>query len=495
MIGARGHVRAGLIEPKPRKRLLFTAVLGPLLGIDLSASAVGGALGLTGGLATAVGGGLEGAATGALTGGALGAATGGKNIGTDILTGAVTGGAIGGLGPVIGSTLGIGTTAGDVLAGAGAGAAIDAATGSSPITGAVTGGLGGLLSGSLSSAGGSAGSPAAPAGASAITTAPPAGVNAPIDLTAPTGAADSVISGGILGPANTTNVIGNLGGGTAVLGSAPTATTGSIADAYTPSQIAQFATGTAPSTGGGILSDIGNSITDLFSPTTSGTVGPSPTANTNAIPGVNASNVNASNAIPGVNASSSSVGGGGSTNIIGQLTNAFNNNPLGVALGGGGLLYSLITGSQLQKNINTLQGEASALSAQGSQLASYLQTGTLPAGLQTEVNQATASAKAQVKSYFSGLGLSGSTMEQQALQQVDTNAITSTAQIGEQLLTTGINESALSGELLEGVIGANEKQAQATGTAIASLAAALSGRSPGVTLNLTGQPGVTALAA
>lgn len=480
---------------------MISAIIGPLLGIDLSAGAVGGALGLSGTLATAVGGGLEGAATGALTGGALGAATGGKNIGTDILGGALTGGIAAEAAPLA-SVLGVTSSTGVDAIGAGLGAlggiAGSAVEGGNLGTGALTGGALGLASTALGGGAGNAGSPAAPAGASAATTSAPASVGGtPVDLTAANTGILNNIGNDVSQAGNwIANQVGLGSGSTPAAGTG----TGTVASAANlPSTDALLAaTSSSPATtigGGGAMPSITNlpSTENLLGIGTGGASSPqaitSSLFNSTAAPSI-------SEVPTGMSGPATISGGTGSstgTGIVSQLENAFQKNPLGVLAGGGGLLYSLISGSQLQGNINQLQGQASALSSQAGQLESYLQSGTLPAGLQTQVNQATQSAKAQVRSYYAGLGLSGSSMEQQALQQVDQNAITSTAQIGEQLLQTGINESSLSGELLEGVIGANQKQAQSTGTAIASLAAALSGRS-GITLNLTGQTGLAAAA-
>lgn len=167
--------------------------------------------------------------------------------------------------------------------------------------------------------------------------------------------------------------------------------------------------------------------------------------------------------------------GGGSifSNPLGTIENAFNKNPVGATLAGGGLLYNLISGSNVS-GLSALKGEAQGLEGQGAQLASYLNSGSLPPTLQASLDQAKNSAKAQIKSYYASQGMTGSSSELSALQQVDMNAVAQIGQIGSQLLTQGINESQISAQLLEGIVGINQKQQQSTGTSIANLAAALS---------------------
>lgn len=152
-------------------------------------------------------------------------------------------------------------------------------------------------------------------------------------------------------------------------------------------------------------------------------------------------------------------------------------------LSGGGLLFNLLQNSQ-PKGLNQLTSEAGAIAAEGSQLESYVNSGTLPPGAQTALNQAVSSAKAQVRSKFSAMGQSGSTAEQQALQQIDINAVGQQFQIADQLLTAGLNETNLSANLYADLTKINQATNASTGSAISSFAAALAGTSPGLTLKL-----------
>lgn len=103
---------------------------------------------------------------------------------------------------------------------------------------------------------------------------------------------------------------------------------------------------------------------------------------------------------------------------------------LGPLIAGGGLLATGLKGQQALPNQNQLTGIAQQDQQIGKQLTDILNTGKLPSGLQTGFDQAAAAQKAHVRSQYAGMGLSGSTMEQQALQQVD---LQTQAQIGQTI--------------------------------------------------------------
>ena len=191
-----------------------------------------------------------------------------------------------------------------------------------------------------------------------------------------------------------------------------------------------------------------------------------------------------------------SKGIAGAINTIGgagTATPAGVSSTLGIvqpAISGAGLLYNLLQGQPVtpkanQAAISGVESQASNLASQGSQLESYLANGTLPAGAQAAVNQATNAAKAGVRSAYASMGLSGSTMEQEALAQVDQQASAAVFNMGSSLLETGINETQLSSQLYSEIIGLSQQQSQQTGAAIANFAAALSGSTQNRTYTLT----------
>ena len=73
-------------------------------------------------------------------------------------------------------------------------------------------------------------------------------------------------------------------------------------------------------------------------------------------------------------------------------------------------------------------------------LASGAGPGSLPSGAEAELSQATQSAIATIRSQYASMGLSGSTMEQQAINEVQSNALTQRYNIATQMAQTGLNE-------------------------------------------------------
>ena len=92
-------------------------------------------------------------------------------------------------------------------------------------------------------------------------------------------------------------------------------------------------------------------------------------------------------------------------------------------------------GAGLQRQAATTAGETAALTAP-------LTTGILPPGLEQGVDQAANAQKAQVRSTYASLGLTGSTMEADKLAQVDANTASQKAGIAEGLLPAAAQFSA-----------------------------------------------------
>ena len=164
---------------------------------------------------------------------------------------------------------------------------------------------------------------------------------------------------------------------------------------------------------------------------------------------------------------------------------------LGAAIGAGGLAYSVLSGQKQSQYAKDMSAQADALSGQGKQLLSYLQSGNLPPGLQASLTQATSAAKAKIISNFAGQGLNTDPSKNSALAAelaaVDQQALISTAQIGQQLFTSGIQETGLSSDLYKTLAGIDQTQTANIGKAIANFASSLSGGGGGITLKLPGQ--------
>ncbi len=181
------------------------------------------------------------------------------------------------------------------------------------------------------------------------------------------------------------------------------------------------------------------------------------------------------------------------------LANAGNilaSNP-GAAISAAGLGLDALKGNQVSGAEKNLAAQASQQGQQGAQLEQYLQTGTLPPGEQAGVNQALDSAIASIKSRYASMGMSGSSAEQQDIAAAQSQAQAASAQMAEQLLATGINETGMSSKLYDEIVKnqmANDTALQSAFNNFSSAAAGgggLNSRGGSWTFNPSGQPTAT----
>lgn len=357
---------------------------------------------------------LGGIGAGALTGAGGGALLGeitGSNPLTGALTGGLTGGAVGGFGPSVGSALGIGTTGGDILTGAVAGGAGSLLTGQNPLTGALTGGAGGALAG-LTGGTSTGGSTVAPT---------------------------SAISPGAA-----------TGGG-----AASAASTAGIS----PSGVGGGATG---GTGVDLTSTLGLTPLSAPSSTFTGTIDPT---SVNPLGSISA-NTNAAGA--------GASGAGGTNNPLGGIGSFISKNP-GLALGVGALGADLLFGNQPLPAENQIQNLAGQAQSQASTLAAYQQSGTLPPGLQSIVDQQVDAAKAQLTTTYGNLGLGNSTMLADKLNQLKATRSAEIAQFADNLAKQGVQWEQLSSQELGQLLQAQEFGQQQFTQALSSFARGLAG--------------------
>ena len=163
-------------------------------------------------------------------------------------------------------------------------------------------------------------------------------------------------------------------------------------------------------------------------------------------------------------------------------------NPLGSAIGLGGLAYAMSQGQQQQKYSPELLAQAQRLDANGQAMMSYLQSGNLPPGLKASLDQATGAAKAKIISNFASQGMNTDPTQNTALAaqlaQVEQQALISTAQIGQQLMSSGIQQSGLSSDLYKTLANIDQTQTASIGKAIANFASSLGGAGSGINLKL-----------
>lgn len=195
---------------------------------------------------------------------------------------------------------------------------------------------------------------------------------------------------------------------------------------------------------------------------------------------------------PAAAASAPAQSGSFLDNLFSSIGKSATNNPLSF-LGGAGMLYNAYSQYQAGKNIPSisqiapqLEQQASQLNAQGQQLAQYLTSGNLPPGLQASLDQATKAAKQNIISNFASRGLSTDPSKNSALAQelaqVDAQAVISTAQMGQQLMQTGIQETGLSSQLYSTLANIDQSMQAQIQKSIAGFAAAMS-PSKSITLN------------
>lgn len=132
-------------------------------------------------------------------------------------------------------------------------------------------------------------------------------------------------------------------------------------------------------------------------------------------------------------------------------------------------------GNTTPQGQNQIKQIASQENAQGQQLAGYLQSGKLPPGLQTNINQQSNAAKAAIRSRYASMGMSGSSSEQQDLANVDAQAQARSAEIAMQLLTTGINETGMAAGLYTQMMNDSLQKDAGLSKSISDFAAAMAG--------------------
>jgi hypothetical protein len=233
--------------------------------------------------------------------------------------------------------------------------------------------------------------------------------------------------------------------------------------------------------------------------------------------------------------------GGGISDLISKAAGSITSNPLqaaGVAAGLGGLGYNIYEGQQLTKNQQALAAAAqtqantgqqafqaglpianannatgTGLINQGEALQTYLTSGTLPPQYMTQINQAIQSAKTNAISQAASSGQSTDPTKNSVLAaqlaEIDNQTPAMITQVANTLFSAGTSDvnagsglttssagsllgagqgaSGLSNQLYQTLVQNDTTQAANTGKAIASLAAALNGKTTNTAGNVTTQ--------
>lgn len=144
----------------------------------------------------------------------------------------------------------------------------------------------------------------------------------------------------------------------------------------------------------------------------------------------------------------------------------------------GPVALQALKGNQLTPQQKSLQAQADRLGAQGADLQQALATGQLPPGVQATFDQAKQDAIASIRSDFANRGLSGSTMEQQAIQAAETSAASAQSEQLQKLFDTGLQETNSSAELYDKIMQTNISQDKDLSTAIAAAVGSMGSAKP-----------------
>lgn len=307
-----------------------------------------------------------------------------------------------------------------------------------------------------------------------------------------TGAAlDGGIEAGLLGPTGAAEsganaALGGLSGGSPLgaVAPQPQAFGGTSA----------FDTGTSPIAG---VSSTG-SPAPITGVTPSGASASSVAAPTGVTAPLGADPTAAATAATGATPTGAATGSTSIESLLGKAGNgaldSIVKNPLGIALGAGGLGYNILQGQKQTANQNALSADAATATANsnklmqsGEALQQYLTSGKLPDAYQQQVDQAIADAKTSAISNAAQQGLPTDPTKNTALAatlaKIDSSRAGMQSQVAAQLFSSGSSlvsagqgAAGLSGSLYQSLVNNDTTQAANTGKAIATLAAALNGK-------------------
>lgn len=281
--------------------------------------------------------------------------------------------------------------------------------------------------------------------------------------------------GGLLGAAGAEGASPTTLGGVASTGAGGGATGGSGAGASV------FETGAAP------VSNIGGSGAAGVAAPPGITAAPDPTALGGA---TSTAGTGTGAAAPANSSSISEMLSKAGSGALKSLTS----NPLGIALGAGGLGYNIYSGMQQSANQKALSGSAataaansSKMEASGEALQQYLTNGTLPPAYQEQVDEAIKAAKTKAISNAAAQGLPTDPTQNTALATtlagIDNSRASMQTQVASQLFQSGqglvnsaMGAAGLSGQLYQTLVSNETASAANTGKAIATLAAALNNK-------------------
>jgi hypothetical protein len=138
----------------------------------------------------------------------------------------------------------------------------------------------------------------------------------------------------------------------------------------------------------------------------------------------------------------------------------------------------LLLGNRPPAYESQLQHQATSMAEQGQMMRSYLNSGTLPPGMQETLNAATAASKAAIRSNYAARGMTGSSAQIQDMNAAAEREAAQANQIASQLFQQGLSESEASNQIYLDLMNTQMQQDQAMSQSVGKLVAALVPPSP-----------------
>lgn len=154
-----------------------------------------------------------------------------------------------------------------------------------------------------------------------------------------------------------------------------------------------------------------------------------------------------------------------------------------ILLPAAGLGYQALTATKAPEGLDAIRASAAQTGAQGQVMQKYLETGTLPPGLQAGLDQAREAAKASIRSRYANLPGQSSAMEQE-LANADQTAAAQGGQLAIQLFSQGMSESQVSNQLYEAILQQSLERDKELSGAVGNFATAMAGGGPSLKLSL-----------
>jgi hypothetical protein len=165
-------------------------------------------------------------------------------------------------------------------------------------------------------------------------------------------------------------------------------------------------------------------------------------------------------------------GGGGIGSWFG---NANFSKMLPLLIGGGGILNSAIRGSGSTPQLGPMKDIAGQTKNAGQQMINAANAGQLPPGQEQQLDQQLAAQIAAIKAKYAGMGLSGSSMEQQDIQGVQAQSQADKQRAVQSYMDAGLKDIGIAGQDYSAIGQLQMKQQEDMAQQIAAFLQAMTG--------------------